>query len=371
MFRRPSHQSRLASALLGALLLSSPAAPEAAAAQAPPPTAVGRPSGEHTGQVAALYRKAADAARSHERARLRSRAQRHTADRLAAAVRDKRREYGELRSAVGVVAASHYRTGIAPGMGLVLARSPEEYLDRRSTLRQGNRAAAHLLHTTDRARNQLVERERAAEQALARLRATERERLRVRRQVEAELVRAERRAAEQRAAARRAAARLGAARGSFRPALHRTGCPTGGTAAAAARSGGWTKPVGGGYRLTAGFGSQGGRWTSRHTGLDFAVPTGTPVRAVGPGVVARAGCGDAYGVQVVLRHADGHHTQYAHLSLLQVVPGQRVEGGQQIGLSGTTGNSSGPHLHFEARTGPEADTAVNPAPWLRARGVTL
>lgn len=86
-----------------------------------------------------------------------------------------------------------------------------------------------------------------------------------------------------------------------------------------------------------------------HLGVDFAAPTGTPVRAVGDGVVDFAGMQKGYGNVVVLNHRNGHSTAYAHLSRIHVRKGQRIEQGFLIGAVGSTGVSTGPHLHFEFR----------------------
>ncbi|MEV7596611.1 M23 family metallopeptidase [Kitasatospora sp. NPDC089797] len=107
-----------------------------------------------------------------------------------------------------------------------------------------------------------------------------------------------------------------------------------------------------------------------HTGVDFAVSPGTPVLAVGDGTVVSAGWDGAYGKEVVLRLADGHFAQYAHLSGLSVSAGQQVSAGQRIGLSGNTGNSTGPHLHFEIRTSNRYGAVVNPIAYLSAHGVS-
>ncbi|MFH9725506.1 transglycosylase family protein [Streptomyces sp. NPDC017254] len=120
------------------------------------------------------------------------------------------------------------------------------------------------------------------------------------------------------------------------------------------------------------YGKPGSSWSSGyHTGVDFPVPTGTSVKAVAGGRIVSAGWGGAYGYQIVLRHDDGRYSQYAHLSALSVREGQRVTAGQRIGRSGSTGNSSGPHLHFEVRTGPGYGSDIDPLAYLRARGVTL
>jgi murein DD-endopeptidase MepM/ murein hydrolase activator NlpD len=116
----------------------------------------------------------------------------------------------------------------------------------------------------------------------------------------------------------------------------------------------------------------GSSWSSGyHTGVDFSVGTGTPVRAVASGEVVSAGSGGAYGNEIVIRHSDGHYSQYAHLSSLGVGVGQTVAAGDQIGLSGSTGNSTGPHLHFEVRTGPGYGSDIDPLAYLRANGVTI
>ncbi|MFD7879407.1 peptidoglycan DD-metalloendopeptidase family protein [Streptomyces sp. NPDC059766] len=132
----------------------------------------------------------------------------------------------------------------------------------------------------------------------------------------------------------------------------------------------WVTPTSD-YRLSAGYAAPGGRWRHRHTGQDFAVPTGTPVHAVGPGTVVLVSCGDGFGNQVVVRHRDGYFTQYAHLSRIDVRPGQRVAAGQYLAASGATGNATGPHLHFEVRVTPYLGSAVPPLPWLRRHGVRL
>lgn len=108
-----------------------------------------------------------------------------------------------------------------------------------------------------------------------------------------------------------------------------------------------------------------------HTGVDFPVPTGTTVKAVAAGTVVSSGWGGSFGYQVVIRHADGRYTQYAHLSAISVKSGQSVGGGQRIGRSGSTGNSSGPHLHFEVRTGPGFGTDIDPLAYLRSGGVRI
>jgi len=86
-----------------------------------------------------------------------------------------------------------------------------------------------------------------------------------------------------------------------------------------------------------------------HAGVDLAVPTGTRVGAAAEGIVKFAGWKGGYGNLVVIEHADGRETRYGHLSKLMVSEGEKVSLGQQIALSGSTGKSTGPHLHFEIR----------------------
>ncbi|GAP52682.1 M23 family metallopeptidase [Streptomyces azureus] len=140
---------------------------------------------------------------------------------------------------------------------------------------------------------------------------------------------------------------------------------------AAATSSGYSAPVDGAtvgtpYRMS------GSMWSSGyHTGVDFVVPTGTSLKAVGAGTVVSAGWGGAYGNQVVIKLNDGSYAQYAHLSSLSVSAGQTVSAGQQIGLSGATGNVTGPHLHFEIRTTPDYGSDVDPVAYLRSHGVSV
>ncbi|MGP3967943.1 M23 family metallopeptidase [Streptomyces sp. 6N223] len=133
---------------------------------------------------------------------------------------------------------------------------------------------------------------------------------------------------------------------------------------------GFTAPVQG--PLGTAYGVAGSMWSSGyHTGVDFPVATGTPVVSIGSGEVVSAGDGGAYGNEVVILHPDGHYSQYAHLSSISVGVGQQVASGEQIGLSGSTGNVTGPHLHFEVRTGPEYGSDIDPLAYLRANGVTI
>ncbi|MER7397007.1 M23 family metallopeptidase [Streptomyces sp. NPDC000151] len=136
-----------------------------------------------------------------------------------------------------------------------------------------------------------------------------------------------------------------------------------------AKTDGWEKPVDK-YGLGEKFGLAGSHWSHRHSGQDFVVPTGTHVKAAHEGTVVKAGPngggdGPAYGNAIVIKHGGHTYTQYAHLSKIEVQVGQKVSAGQQIALSGSTGNSTGPHLHFEVRTGPDYGTGIEPVKFLR------
>lgn len=118
--------------------------------------------------------------------------------------------------------------------------------------------------------------------------------------------------------------------------------------------------------------ASGSSWSSGyHTGVDFLVPTGTSVKAVEAGTVVTAGWGGSYGYQVVIRHPDGKYSQYGHLSAISVKVGQKVGEGQRIARSGATGNVTGPHLHFEMRTGPAYGSDIDPLAYLRSHGVHI
>lgn len=98
-----------------------------------------------------------------------------------------------------------------------------------------------------------------------------------------------------------------------------------------------------------------------HTGVDLEAARGTPVHVTADGVVASAGWSGSYGKLVVIDHGNGMETYYAHLSQFLVVPGEEVERGQVIALSGGTGRATGPHMHYEVRL---HGTPVNPYKYL-------
>jgi murein DD-endopeptidase MepM/ murein hydrolase activator NlpD len=135
------------------------------------------------------------------------------------------------------------------------------------------------------------------------------------------------------------------------------------------QAGPWTLPISGNYKLTSGFGLRVSPTTGEsdfHTGQDFAAPRGTRARAMSDGVVMFTGWDGGYGNLVKLRHAKDVETWYAHLSRITVNVGDEVDSGYAIGLSGSTGNSTGPHLHLETRV---HGNPTDPMPWLQSKGV--
>ena len=119
--------------------------------------------------------------------------------------------------------------------------------------------------------------------------------------------------------------------------------------------------------LSSGFGMRRhpllGKWRPHH-GVDLAAPSGTPVHATADGVVSTAGRRGGYGLSITLEHRQGMETRYAHMSRLNVARGQRVQRGNAIGWVGSTGLSTGPHLHYETRM---QGRPVNPLPHMRRR----
>ncbi|GHE03453.1 M23 family metallopeptidase [Streptomyces alanosinicus] len=123
------------------------------------------------------------------------------------------------------------------------------------------------------------------------------------------------------------------------------------------------------YTITGTFGQPGAMWSSGyHTGLDFAAPTGTLIKAVHSGTVTEAGWAGAYGYRTVVTLDDGTELWFCHQSSINVSVGQKVSTGEVIGRVGATGNVTGPHLHLEVHPDGQA-TAIDPAPWLRDKGL--
>jgi murein DD-endopeptidase MepM/ murein hydrolase activator NlpD len=164
------------------------------------------------------------------------------------------------------------------------------------------------------------------------------------------------------------------------PAAQATAAGTSGAAAGVCPDlpvpvGSWIRPTAG--TVTSGYGSRGG---TLHAGVDIAGARDTPVYAAAGGTVVRAECTsaycdrdgslsvDGYGNLVELDHGGGVSTRYAHLSAYTATAGQRVSAGALLGFQGSTGNSTGVHLHLEVRLD---GASVDPVPWLADRGVDL
>lgn len=131
----------------------------------------------------------------------------------------------------------------------------------------------------------------------------------------------------------------------------------------------WVVPVSG-YRLTSRFGDSSYLWSSgMHTGLDFAAPSGTPIRSVAAGTVIESGYVGSYGYRTRISLPGGGEVWYCHQASVSVSPGQAVAAGQVIGTVGATGNVTGSHLHLEMRPGGEDGEPVDPYAVLAAHGV--
>jgi len=128
----------------------------------------------------------------------------------------------------------------------------------------------------------------------------------------------------------------------------------------------WVLPTAG-YTLTATFGESSGLWSTTHTGLDFAAPSGTRLVAVSGGTITSTGYDGAYGNRTILTLADGTEIWYCHQTSFAAQKGQTVSPGQLIGYVGSTGNSTGPHLHLEVRPG--GGDPVDPYSALAAHGL--
>jgi len=122
-----------------------------------------------------------------------------------------------------------------------------------------------------------------------------------------------------------------------------------------------------------GFKNPGNYSLGYHTGVDFSAPQGTPVKAVAAGTVVKSDTSSSYGINVQIKHDDGTYSFYAHLSSKTVQPGTRVAAGRLIGFVGSTGNSTGAHLHLEIRTAPAfgAENFLDPLKWLRDKGLDI
>ncbi|MCX4763380.1 peptidoglycan DD-metalloendopeptidase family protein [Streptomyces sp. NBC_01275] len=312
---------------------------------------------ELSAQVARLYEDAAVATQRYEAGRRQAEARQGRARRLEELLGRERQEIAVLHEDLGRIARAQYRSGggLPVAAQLVLAHSPDELMRAQHVFSQADLAVDNAIGKSRRAEARLAEDESKATAAWQAVERRNVELASLKKDIEDKLEEARWQLQGQ--------ADASVAAGSCRGAVRLDQPPAHFTAD-------WVTPVET-YALSAGFGSGGERWAHRHTGQDFAVPIGTPVRAVGAGRVVRVSCGGAFGIEVVIQHADGYWTQYAHLAAVTVDQGDRVTPGQWIGQSGTSGNSTGPHLHFEVRVTPALGSAVDPVPWLAARGAPV
>lgn len=121
-------------------------------------------------------------------------------------------------------------------------------------------------------------------------------------------------------------------------------------------------------RITSNYGP---RWGTTHYGLDIAAPMLTPEYAAADGIVLRAGPASGFGLAIYILHDDGDVTVYGHMEKIVVEAGQTVRAGDTIALVGSRGQSTGPHLHFEAWEGGLDGRRADPLQWLRERGVDI
>ncbi|MFD3733961.1 M23 family metallopeptidase [Streptomyces sp. NPDC058632] len=308
-------------------------------------------------QVARLYEDAAATTLKYEAGRREAGRQRTEVRRLEKLLDRERQEAEVLRDDLGRIARSQYRSGggLPLTAHMILADDPEEVMRGQRALWKANLALDKAIGKNARAEARLARDEAKAAEAWKALEKRNKELADLKSGIEQKLETARWQLQGQ--------ADTSVAAGSCRGAVRLDQPET-------VFIDSWVAPVET-YALSASYGSGGARWASRHTGQDFAVPIGTPVRSVGVGKVVKVSCGGAFGIEIVVEHAGGYYTQYAHLAAVAVDQGERVSPGQWIGQSGTSGNSTGPHLHFEVRVTPEMGSAVNPVSWLAQRGVAL
>ena len=308
-------------------------------------------------RVARLYEEAAKATEQYERGRREAEAQRSKAQHYEELLDEQRQETAAVHEDLGSIARAQYRSGggLPLTARMILADDPDELMRGQHALHRADLAVDTAIGRSLRAEARLAADEARATAAWQALEKRNGELADLKTKIEGKLLAARARLEGQ--------ADASVAAGSC-PGAVRLDQPETRSSPA------WVTPVET-YELSAPFGSGGARWANRHTGQDFAVPVGTPVRSVGEGRVVKVSCGGAFGIQIVLQHPGGYYTQYAHLAAVAVDQGERVAAGQWIGQSGSTGNSTGPHLHFEVRVTPEMGSALDPVPWLRQRGARL
>ncbi|MEU0442403.1 M23 family metallopeptidase [Streptomyces sp. NPDC006186] len=308
-------------------------------------------------QVVRLYQDAAVATQRYEAGRRDAEVQRAQAERYEELLARERRESAALREDLGRIARAQYRSGggLPLTAQILLAETPDQLMRGQHVFSQTQLAVNNAIEKSHRAEARLAADRAKARSAWQALERRSGELAALKKEIDDKLEQARRRLQGE--------ADSAVAAGSCRGAVRLDQPPLDSTRA-------WVAPVES-YELSAGFGSGGSRWARGHTGQDFAVPIGTPVRAVGAGRVVRVSCGGAFGIEVVVQHPGGYYTQYAHLAAVTVDQGERVLAGQWVGQSGTSGNSTGPHLHFEVRVTPEWGSSLDPVEWLAQRGVPV
>ncbi|WP_210635430.1 M23 family metallopeptidase [Streptomyces sp. GESEQ-13] len=319
--------------------------------------APGHGSSSVSAEVARLYEEAAKATERYEAGREEAEKQRELAQRLEERLDRERQEAAVLREDLGRIASSQYRDGggLPLTAHMLLADDPEQLMRGQRVVHHAEVTLDQALGRSERAEARLARDEAKAAAAWKKLEKRNEELAALQRDIEEKLATARWKLQGE--------ADASVTSGSCRGAVRLDQPPLQYTAP-------WVAPVET-YELSASYGSGGARWANRHTGQDFAVPIGTPVRSVGSGTVVKVSCGGAFGIEIVVEHPGGYYTQYAHLAAVAVDQGERVSPGQWIGQSGTSGNSTGPHLHFEVRVTPEMGSSVDPVPWLAEHGVTL
>ncbi|NJQ07302.1 M23 family metallopeptidase [Streptomyces lonarensis] len=341
-------------------------------------------------EIEELREEAGRASARHERLRRKSAQEQADLVVLGEELKSEQKRLDALRTMVGQQAGSRYRAGGGAALAhLMFSETPEAFFISSSLIGRGEMTVATLLERTQESEQRLKDSEEEMRDLRADTAKTTEEQEKIREAVEEKLELAEERLAEleeakaaavERIRAERAAERREAAGGVDEDEVLRDATDPGDCAVSVrdderlaedAVEEDWTAPVHEDYTLTATYGQNGNRWASTHSGQDFAIPTGTPVLTIGSGRIAATSCNDAYGHAVVVEHENGYYSQYAHLSVIEVEAGQEIGVGQRLGLSGNTGNSSGPHLHFEIRLTPWIGSAINPVPWLRDHGVEL
>ncbi|MDQ1731752.1 MAG: hypothetical protein QOK10_1911, partial [Pseudonocardiales bacterium] len=113
------------------------------------------------------------------------------------------------------------------------------------------------------------------------------------------------------------------------------------------------------------------RWGVMHEGIDLAGPLGSPIVAVGDGVVVEAGPSEGFGHWIVIQHSNGDLSIYGHMYTVLVSVGEHVTAGEHIADIGSDGQSTGPHLHFGVKRGGMSGPYIDPVPWLKARGIDV